>query len=138
MLCVSYRIKAIMECAKTENAIDRHNRLRKVSKPRHQIVLYDRKRAANTTPITENPETVRVVASELELGVDLAAEVADPDTAVGLVEAPVDEPLAEVVVADTVGRLVNSSALEKVLQLEEEGTRATYGIVVIGPRDSGG
>ena len=56
----------------------------------------------------------------------------------GLEEAPDDDDEVEVVVPDTVGRLVNSAALEKVWQLEEEGTRAVYGIEVIGPRDSGG
>jgi hypothetical protein len=52
------------------SAVDRtdtHNRLCQVSRPGNEIVLYDRKRAAKTTPITENPETVRAVASEAEL-----------------------------------------------------------------------
>ena len=61
------------------------------------------------------------VASEVELWADLAASVGVPDCAVGLEETPDDE--LEVVVADTVGKLGNSAVLEKVWQLEEEGTR---------------
>jgi hypothetical protein len=50
---------------------------------------------------------------------------------------PLCEPLA-VGVDETVGRLVYKAAELKVLQLLLEGTLATYGIVVMAPRDSAG
>jgi hypothetical protein len=105
----------------------------------NQTVLYDRKRAAKATPITaEKPGKAREVASEVELWADLATSVEVPDCPVGLEKATDDDDEPDVVVADTVGRLGNSAVLEKVWQLEEEGTRTLYGWVVIGPRDSGG
>jgi len=79
----------------------------------------------------------RATASLLDVDAGLAVPVTLP---VGLLVLN-PEPLATTLdewVAETVGREVYKAAELKGLQLLLEGTRATYGMVVMAPRDSGG
>lgn len=57
---------------------------------------------------------------------------------VGLLVADPEPLLDADGVEETVGSPVNKAAELKVLQLLLEGTLATYGMVVMAPRDSGG
>jgi hypothetical protein len=97
---------------------------------------YERNIAEKTTPNNDSPEMASATAS---LVFDDDAGFADPVAAalpVGLLVAD-PEPLAEGD-DETVGSPVYKAAEVKVWQLLLEGTRATYGIVVMAPRDSGG
>lgn len=82
-----------------------------------------------------------MASATASLVVDDDAGFADPVVAappVGLLVAD-PEPLLDADGDDeTVGSPVNKAAEVNVLQLLLEGTRATYGIVVMAPRDSGG
>lgn len=100
-------------------------------------IVYARKRAEKRTPKNEAPVMARVVPSLVEdddEGVEAEPVALAPRDK--LVAKPVDderepEPLA-------VGRPENMAELVRVLQLDEEATRAVYGTVVIGPKLSGG
>jgi len=97
-----------------------------------------RKRAEKTTPKNEAPERARIVPSLVDVDdVGVApdpVEVTDLDLLVdndpeGTEEEP--DPV-------TVGRPAKATELVSGVQLDEDGTRAVYGIVEMTPRLSGG
>ena len=90
--------------------------------------------------MVEKPDTASAVASlvDVEEGCALPPDV--PVFAVDLAVAAVPVPVLVPVVSapEAVGRLANNAEEVNVLQLDDAGIRAVYGIVVIGPRDSAG
>lgn len=101
--------------------------------------------AEKRTPRKERLEIASMVDSLPEvllppLGVaDAPALVpALDDAAAPPEELPVGVDDAEEEEAEPEGRPVKTAELVKVLQLEEEGILGSYGLVMMGPRDSGG
>lgn len=102
---------------------------------------HDKKTTENATPsMAARPDAARV---EPWLVPDVVAGL--PEPVVAWEAAPevtdVAKPVvggAAVVLGASVGRPVKRAALAKVWQLDEEGMRAVYGIVEIGPSSSGG